>query len=428
MFKTHASKVVAGADPRVLNSMSLGFLANFTRYDADLDPRITFTRASNATYFDSTGTLQTAGSGVARANQYQDHNPATLAPLGFLIEEQRTNSIRNNTMQGAVAGTPGTVPTDWSITDGGGVTRTIVGVGVEEGIQYIDVRVQAGSAVNSFITFVGSAVVGAVSGQVWTGTTFVKLVGGAYSGISQTDIDITARNSVPAVVSDGFTIFTATTADLASQRQSVSFTMPATTAWVNLAVRIIASAAYDITLRIGLPQLELGAFATSPILTTTAAATRLADVASITGTNFSSFWNASEGTIVLGFRPPSTAIDSAPVTANGGTDANRIGFDTTPTGFGRLVVDTASVSQVLIGTSGVSQGALNKFAGAYKVNDFAISKAGAAPSTDTSGTVPTVDRLQIGSRVGAVYLNGHLQSLTYYNKRLPNQTIQSLTV
>ena len=46
-------------------------------------------------------------------------------------------------------------------------------------------------------------------------------------------------------------------------------------------------------------QAETGAVATSYIPTTSAAVTRAADVAVMTGTNFSSWWNAIEGTFVL---------------------------------------------------------------------------------------------------------------------------------
>ena len=54
-----------------------------------LDPRVTFTRASTATYFDETGVLQSAAIDAPRF----DYDPATLAARGFLIEEARTNSL-----------------------------------------------------------------------------------------------------------------------------------------------------------------------------------------------------------------------------------------------------------------------------------------------------------------------------------------------
>jgi hypothetical protein len=54
----------------------------------------TFTRASAATYFDVTGTLQTAGSGVARTACC---DPVTHAPLGYLSEVTATNIALQNT-------------------------------------------------------------------------------------------------------------------------------------------------------------------------------------------------------------------------------------------------------------------------------------------------------------------------------------------
>ena len=71
-----------------------------------LDPRITFTRASSATYVDSAGVLQTATTNTPRFT----YNPVTLAPLGLMVEEARTNSIRNNTMIGAGVGVGVTTP------------------------------------------------------------------------------------------------------------------------------------------------------------------------------------------------------------------------------------------------------------------------------------------------------------------------------
>jgi hypothetical protein len=76
-----------------------------------LDPRITFTRASTATYFDSTGVMQTAAIDAPR----WDYDPTTLQLRGLLLEDQRQNRINNSaTMTGwtlsnttAVAAQPG---------------------------------------------------------------------------------------------------------------------------------------------------------------------------------------------------------------------------------------------------------------------------------------------------------------------------------
>ena len=58
-----------------------------------LPPNVTFTRASTATtYFDSTGTMQTAAANAPR----WDYDPVTLALNGLLIEEARTNVLLNS--------------------------------------------------------------------------------------------------------------------------------------------------------------------------------------------------------------------------------------------------------------------------------------------------------------------------------------------
>ena len=54
-----------------------------------LDPRITFTRGSTATYVDAEGVIQSAANNEARFN----HNPVTGESLGLLVEESRTNLL-----------------------------------------------------------------------------------------------------------------------------------------------------------------------------------------------------------------------------------------------------------------------------------------------------------------------------------------------
>jgi hypothetical protein len=53
-----------------------------------------------------------------------------------------------------------------------------------------------------------------------------------------------------------------------------------------------------------------------------------------------------------------------------------------------------------------------------------------AVQTDTSGSVPTVNRLIIGDlRGNSIFakLNGTISQLLYYPKRLPNSQLQALT-
>jgi hypothetical protein len=61
-----------------------------------LDPRVTFTRASTATYFNSVGTMQTAAVNAPR----WDYNPSTLVLNGLLLEEQRINVLLNSATLG----------------------------------------------------------------------------------------------------------------------------------------------------------------------------------------------------------------------------------------------------------------------------------------------------------------------------------------
>ena len=58
----------------------------------DFENLLNFERASVATYYDADGVLQTAAIDEPRL----DHDPATLEPLGLLVEEERTNILLNS--------------------------------------------------------------------------------------------------------------------------------------------------------------------------------------------------------------------------------------------------------------------------------------------------------------------------------------------
>jgi hypothetical protein len=396
-----------------------------------VDPRITFVRSTTATYFDQDGILQTAAANQGRIT----FDPATLDCQGLLIEEQRTNSIRNNTGQGAVAGTPGTAPTNWLISTATGnlTSREIVGIGTENGIAYIDVRFVASGAFSASIYADSSTGVPASNGQTWTASFFVKLAGGSLNNVTvQTSVVENDSGGNFLAGADSAT-FVPTSAALSTQRVTQTRTNTnASTAFEWARVRVNFAAAADITLRIGLPQLEQGAFATSVIPTTTTALTRNADAASMTGTNFSSWYNAAEGTLyVEGVGVNNVGAGTRRYAEiNDNTPSERIlvgyGFTTAC----RYLVSDGGATQADIGVNATTGGALVKAAATYKVNDFQQATNGVLGTADTSGTLPTVDRMFIGqaeTTAAATMLNGTIRRIAYYPVRVTDAQLQALT-
>jgi hypothetical protein len=185
-------------------------------------------------------------------------------------------------------------------------------------------------------------------------------------------------------------------------------------------------------------QLEAGSFATSYIPTTTGTLARSADVCNITGGNFNNFYNQSEGTMLANsssFAPQPLALPSRRVvTASDGTSGNRVAIGNIAAGFiasglsQALIVVTGGSPQSDIGIAGLTLSSLNKTAAAYKGNDFAVSTNSSAVVTDVIGSVPTnLNRLEIGNQLNNDFLCGHIASIRYYKKRLPNAKLVTLT-
>jgi hypothetical protein len=174
-------------------------------------------------------------------------------------------------------------------------------------------------------------------------------------------------------------------------------------------------------------QVETGAFPTSYIPTTTASVVRSVDVCSITGSDFTGFYNQSEGTFLTQSIKTSTNANSFIFHASDNSFANgtdlRYATVTTPSS----VINVASAGQV-IGFSGtITSGDSAKQALAYKLNDCAYSLNGASAITDTSALIPTVNRINFGSAYTGQLLNGHIAAMRYYKKRLANAKLVTLS-
>ena len=390
-----------------------------------LDSILTFTRASSQTYFDSTGTLQTATTNVAAF----DYNPTTLVPLGLSMWEARTNSIRNNTMVGAVAGTPGTVPTNWFVNNLRGLTQQVVNTTTVNGISKITVRFSGTPSSSGRIGLFFDTYITATSAQVWNESSFVAMAAGSMANITNLRNQIDEYTVVGAILittQSGADI--TPTAAIARYNSTWAALNVATTGLLPCTSFVVTNGqAVDITLDFGMPQLELGAFATPVIATTTTAATRAAPACSTTNLGW---YNATQGTFVSKNRItalPSSGANSGAFEMDDGTFNNVIGNWTSSTGAVGMNVRSGGVVQAGVNLGTAAANSEIRIASAYATNDFAGSFNAGTIATDTSGTVPVVTTLNLGNIAFGQIINGWIASLTYYPLRLPNATLQSLS-
>jgi hypothetical protein len=167
-------------------------------------------------------------------------------------------------------------------------------------------------------------------------------------------------------------------------------------------------------------QLELGSFATSFIPTAGSAVTRNDDVATMTGTNFSDWFNATEGTFDVSVSQfLNTGVTTTILEANT-PSVTRLGLNR-QSGGGASSFITGGPTLVTPNQMGNGSAAL-----AYKANSFGLSTNAGAVASSATGTVPTCTTLMIGSRVGS-YLNGVIAKISYYPVRLTNAELQAIS-
>lgn len=173
-------------------------------------------------------------------------------------------------------------------------------------------------------------------------------------------------------------------------------------------------------------QLEAGAFATSYIPTAASQVNRPADGVSITGSAFSSWFNAAEGTLLAEYSMPVLGGNRVPVYIRNGGDTNLIGIFV-ETNIPKSYVWNGG-QQAGIANAAISAGVVHRTGITYRVNDFAAVTDGGTVGPDTAGSVPAdLSQLDIGRAVSQYYLNGHVRSLDYYNRRLANAELRTLT-
>lgn len=383
-----------------------------------VDPRITFTRASTATRCNDKGLIETVASGAARI----DYDQVTLACKGLLIEESRTNLLTYSEQFDNAAWTKSncTVTANATTAPDGTVTAD----------KLVEDSATTQKSIYQFATVSNGATCTASFYAKASTRTQVSAV--FYSGGTVYNAVFNLSNGT-FITSTGTGSYTITEYDSGWYRISIT----AVAANVSSALQIsiynnAMSYAGDGTsgLYIWGAQLEPGAFATSYVSTASAQVTRAADVSTMTGANFSSWYRQGEGTFVV-------HADAA----NGGSLYPRLWCvsDGTQNNFMQVFVsDSLNTLATETSVAGVAQTMPASFASytgesckavlAIIAGNTNFSKDGAIKTDANTVSIPTVSRLNIGSdAVSGSQLNGHISKLYYYPTRLANATIQALS-
>ena len=358
-----------------------------------------------------------------------DHNPTTGESLGLLVEEARTNLFlqsnqfdttwtNTSSSETAASGTaPDGTNTAWELKD----TLDIVATS---------------HTISQQISF--------VSGTTYTVSVWMKAGTLSQGGVSfpsaafGTLIANRINLSTGAVLASSAGLTTSVT-PFPNGWYRITATATATaTANTSLQIRPMDGAISYIgtgngTILIWGAQLEAGAFPTSYIPTTTATVTRAADVASVTGSNFSSWYNQTEGTVfadVTLARLPSLAGSNI-IGIGDGTNSNRVQLNSGSSSAGNIngVVTTGGVAQAQPLVGSISSVGPHKIGFGYATNSVQIGVNGSLGTEDTSATMPS-------TIASAYFANGAnpnapasmtFKRFTFWPTRFQSPTLQQIT-
>ena len=398
-----------------------------------LDPRITFTRTSTGTYMGSDGLIKVAPADSPRF----DHRYVNgeIESLGLLVEEQRSNlftyseqfdnadwiktrcSVENSSIIAPDGSTNAfLLKEDTSVSD----THTLYKViSFESGFKYsYSIFAKAYGSGNRKLFMLFGA--GAFPSQ--QNATF-DLVNGIVENVN-TD------NGSEATIekySNGWYKCTLI------GKATTSSTTSTVISYLHNESTVFYTGDGSSGIYVWGAQLEQGSFPTSYIPRPDAStATRTPDNVSMVGENFSSWYNPTEGTIVL---------DCTPVYDNSSNQYRRLlsihnnsGGQTDVIQFIQTEASNQVSSAVWDGSSFqsgfgkvVNSGTRYKVAFAVKENNMNASYDGSIGTDDTSATLPVMTEMDIGSYNNVYQATTHYNSLRYYPTRLPNSQLQTLT-
>ncbi|MFA7275765.1 MAG: hypothetical protein WC043_03070 [Pseudobdellovibrionaceae bacterium] len=385
---------VADSDGRyTLNGTAYNDLTSFLTATSG-----TFTRASTATYYDSSGTLQTAASGAARF----DYDPVTHVAKGILIEESRINYLRASAAidDAAYWNKTGTVA---PIITANAALAPDGTMSAEE----IDLTPATDTRPNQVNSMSGALNQNATYFSVWLKA---KTAPGT--------ISLAGRRADGVIISS--------TVNVTMDWQRFTMTIPASTGASSSLVYVGHRGFGGTCLNYYAwgAQLEIGTFITSYIPTTTATVTRALDNLTIP---VGAWYNASTTTIsgnyssfaVNGY---STRIASL----NDGTSSNVFQIADSS---GGIILAQKAIGGSILNSSGPTYvpNISYKIAGAMDSSSGPLAVNNTLYSNTNAGLPPGITRIQIGNQNGGSLLNGWISQLKYYPTRVSDIQLQLLT-
>jgi len=395
-----------------------------------LDPRITFTRASTATYVGRDGLIKTAGEDEARF----DHDPATGESLGLLIEEGRTNyAPLSEDYSTSTSTIEATITINTQISPDGTQTADTITANSVQSTQHGSNKQSTSLPANSSIAL----------------SVFVKSGTSNYARIDTSNITNWSSNAGLSVdLSNGNIIsgsgtvvkypngwWRITTIGVSNSSTNVSRGM---WVWVsNASGASVTNLTGTESIHVWGAQIEAGSFPTSYIPTSGSTATRALEYGYTTNMDF---YNQNEGSIFSEVSLLDVGNTSGKaiwsfnvvggfgegiymVNENGGTGINHVLYDNSVSQYSRAVVGSISANQFY------------KTIYSQQTNNVNSAGDGSVGTDDTSATLPTIGRLVIGNNAwgsspltnGLNPSNCHMKSFSYYPKRLTNAQLQTLT-
>lgn len=174
---------------------------------------------------------------------------------------------------------------------------------------------------------------------------------------------------------------------------------------------------------------ELGSFATSPIRTAGAAATRAADLVTVTNPPaFGSAYTLFAQAVPLA--PSAFSLQQNVIQVDAGSGAQRLVMRRVATSGGRLAALVGGAGgNILSSATEWPPNTRSKWATAVAAGDQASSVDGASPSTLSAASLPTTPTaIRLGSATALEFLNGWLERAgVFATTRLTNARLQGVT-